>query len=393
MRDNIKKVGLYLGANYKGGALQYNQTMLDAVSTLPEKEFEKVICFSDEYWEKKVIEKGIKGHKIVSGYWGYHYNRLWRRFDLPLSIWRMICPFMHGFSKQLINRQCDIWIYPSQDSFSYEIPLPSIVTIYDLNHRYNNHFPEVSANGIYEKRERAYKAICKWSTGILVDSNIGKQQVIDCYGVGPSKIHVLPYVPPKYIFNKNVPKDFNERFKLPEKYIFYPAQFWEHKNHKNLILAIRKNLEKHPDINLVLSGSEKNAYEAVKQLVGSLGLAKKIFFLGYVPDEYMSELYRRARAMVMPTHFGPTNIPPLEAMATGCPVAVSNIYAMPEQLGEAALYFDPYSVDGIAEIIERLWVDDSLCARLAHLGFIKSKNWNQTHFNDRLNGILSIALS
>ena len=87
----------------------------------------------------------------------------------------------------------------------------------------------------------------------------------------------------------------------------------------------------------------------------------------------MPEFYRRARAMVMPTFFGPTNIPPLEAFALGCPVAVSNIYGIPEQVGDAALLFDPNSVEEIADCIERLWQDDALCASLISKGHARTE--------------------
>jgi len=90
----------------------------------------------------------------------------------------------------------------------------------------------------------------------------------------------------------------------------------------------------------------------------------------------------------MPTFFGPTNIPPLEAMALGCPVAVSDIYAMREQLGDAALYFRPNSVRDIINIMERLWQDDLLCEDLAQRGLQHHANWQQYHFNGRFLNIL-----
>jgi len=90
--------------------------------------------------------------------------------------------------------------------------------------------------------------------------------------------------------------------------------------------------------------------------------------------------------------FGPTNIPPLEAMAVGCPVAVSGIYAMPEQLGDAAVYFDPLSVEEIAHAIQRLWDDNALWDELAKRGLLRSNQWTQAHFNERLQAIIDYTL-
>ncbi len=97
--------------------------------------------------------------------------------------------------------------------------------------------------------------------------------------------------------------------------------------------------------------------------------------------------------MIMPTFFGPTNIPPLEAFATGCPAAVSNIYAMPEQVGNAALLFDPNSDEEIAETLLSLWTDDELLARLIKQGYQKSQAWNQNTFNSEFKSIIKSILA
>jgi glycosyltransferase involved in cell wall biosynthesis len=94
----------------------------------------------------------------------------------------------------------------------------------------------------------------------------------------------------------------------------------------------------------------------------------------------------------MPTHFGPTNIPPLEAFLVGCPVAVSGIYGIPEQVGDAALLFDPESVEEIAKCIERLWTDDALCVMLAAQGKQRAAAWGQEQFNARLREIIDVVL-
>lgn len=303
---------------------------------------------------------------------------------LPMAGWRNISYYCHSFARILIRQHCDLWIFPSQDIWSYRINIPSLVSIHDLMHRYEKRFPEVSVDGEYEERENCYKQICKWSKAILVDSKVGKEQVVESYGADCNKIYELPFVAPQYIYDSKSSDKFDKRYKLPEKFLFYPAQFWEHKNHKRLVLAVNSLVSKHPDINMVFVGSKKNGYESVFDMVCKLGLDKKIFFFGYVPNEDMPEFYRRARGMIMPTFFGPTNIPPLEANALGCPVAVSRIYAMPDQLQDAAIYFDPLSVEQMVDAIERIWTDDLLCADLKKHGLMRSGQWNQQGFNKKL---------
>jgi glycosyltransferase involved in cell wall biosynthesis len=185
--------------------------------------------------------------------------------------------------------------------------------------------------------------------------------------------------------------DFDDHYRLPGKYIFYPAQFWWHKNHGKLLEAIARLKGELPDLKLVLSGGRQNAYDAVVKQVQDLDLGDDVVFAGYVPDADMPEFYRRARAMVMPTYYGPTNVPPLEAFAVGCPVAISGTYGMPEQAGGAALHFDPDSAEEIAGCIRRLWTDDRLCAELAEKGKRRGAIWGQAQFNERFRQIVEAA--
>jgi glycosyltransferase involved in cell wall biosynthesis len=259
-------------------------------------------------------------------------------------------------------------------------------------HRYEKHFPEAGSSTQYRSREKHYQRMCIHSKAVLVDSEIGKQQSVESYHPNPDKIYVLPFVPPGYIHQIDESVNIFSIYNIPDKYIFYPAQFWEHKNHKALIRAMALNKEKGIDLNLVFVGEKKNAFNSINDLITELCLNKSITILDYIPDNHIPLFYRYARAMIMPTFFGPTNIPPLEAFATGCPAAVSNIYAMPEQVGEAALLFDPNSDEEIAETLFRLWTDDKLLKELINKGDKKTEEWNQVKFNERFKSIINEIL-
>ena len=110
--------------------------------------------------------------------------------------------------------------------------------------------------------------------------------------------------------------------------------------------------------------------------------------LGFVSDENMIYLYKHAVGMVMPSYFGPTNIPPLEAMALGCPVAVSDKYAMPEQVGKAGLLFNPDSPEEIAECIKKMWLDEELREKMKELGYKRIQRWTRREFCEKLYKII-----
>jgi glycosyltransferase involved in cell wall biosynthesis len=381
----MKKIGVYLGCSpVSGGMFQYAQTMLDAIAALPENEFQTVVAYASDDWLPHLAHYDLPSVRIEKSVVNTAVAEIWGRIGLPIGGWRKLAPMVHPASRQFLKERCDLWVFPSQDSWSYWVPVPALGTIHDLMHRYESRFPEVSAKGSYRRRELHYQRMCRWAKAVLVDSEVGKHQTHESYGLDSRQIYALPYTAPKHIYSTYEPPEFDSKYGLPGKYVFYPAQFWEHKNHKSLVRAAKKIFPVAPDIKLIFVGTKKNGYDSTRELVTSLGLSESVRFIDYVPDHEIGCFYRRARCLMMPTFFGPTNIPPLEAFVAGCPVAASNIYAMPEQLGDAALLFDPKSDEEIAQAMLRLWTDDEFCARLRERGFQRTARWNQSHFNQRL---------
>lgn len=384
-----KKIGLFLSEEPSGGGkFQYSLCILEAMSELPNKEYEVVVAYMNELWLDYLKDYKFRYFHVSRTYLDRIITKFWRVMRFSPRWVQQLSPHIYSPAKTLLKENRDIWIFPTHEALTYQVPVPSLAAMHDLMHRYERRFPEISANNIYKKREWNYRNICQWAKGLLVDSKVGKQQVIDSYGIAPEKIHVLPFTPPRYIYTKHTPDGFEKRYTLPPKFIFYPAQFWEHKNHKGLIEAAALLKDAISDLHIVFVGSKKEGYKGVCELVGRFKLTRNIHFIGYVPDIDMPEFYRRARAMIIPTFFGPTNIPPLEAIALSCPAAVPDIYGAREQMGEAALYFNPSSPQEIANAIERLWKDDTLCAELSKKGLLRSARWDQSHFNERLQKIL-----
>ncbi len=391
-----KKIGLFLFAEpYGGGAFQYSQSILRAALTLPQNEYEVVVACAEDAWQSQLPSNSIKVLRVkrLGLLWRLLSGRLWLLSGIPLPLLRRYSHLLNTTIPKIIKEDCDLWIFPSQDTWSYILPVRSLSVIHDLMHRYEKRFPEVSGSLNFNKRERHYKNVCRYSRGILVDSEVGKRQVIESYNVNEEILHVLPFVAPPYVYEKdNVLKNDLER-RLPAKFFFYPAQFWQHKNHEQLVSVIEYLRNKLPDIKIVFAGSPKNAYDDVRSHVANSSLSDHVIFLGYISDQDMVSIYRRARALIMPTYFGPTNIPPLEAFALGCPVAISNIYGIPEQVGDAALLFDPANMREIADVMYRLWTDDSLCFSLSEKGRKRAALWNNVSFQRRFADIIKLGSS
>ncbi|HVD62035.1 MAG TPA: glycosyltransferase family 1 protein [Gemmatimonadaceae bacterium] len=384
----MKRIGIILGSEPGGGVYQYAQAVLDAVLRMPEDEFELVIAYSNPIWLRHIPPGRAKVIPLEESFRSRIFNRLWHAANLPISLWRKIAASIDPNAAALVRARCELWICPSNESLAFRAQVPALGTIHDLMHIYEPHFPEAGSPEQIREREFHFRETCRWSLGVAVDSDVGRRQLCDAYDISPGRVFVLPYIAPKYIYDSARSLNRQTQNKLPPKYLFYPATFWLHKNHANLFAAIDKLRARYPDIRLVLAGSKQNGYDAALDQVKKLGITEHVQFLGYVPDESMYELYRRSRALIMPSFFGPTNIPQLEAFVAGCPVAVSRVYGVPDQVGDAALLFDPNSVDEIADCIERLWTDDTLCATLAEKGKRKAREWGPEQFSERLQEIV-----
>jgi len=380
----MKKIGIFLETPpHHGGTFQYCQTILDAVVALPREEFSVVVgCTSDIWQEHLASYEDVKVVRIPAGFWGRALGFAWLLLRLPMGLWRRICPLFHPMARAMLRERCDLWIFPAQDARSFQVPVPALVTILDVVHLYDGRrFPEAASRWELLYRVPTYANICRWARGIIVLSSIDRRQVLDAFHPPAGRLHVLPMVVPRYIEEAPTPPDFDGKYRLPAKYLFYPAQFWEHKNHKNLLQALAVLKPDLPDLKLVLVGSRKNAWNSVLKLMTDLRLVDDVLILGYVPDTDMPELYRRARALIYASCYGPTNLPPLEAMALGCPMALAEVTCMPDRVGDAALVFHQDSVAEMADCMRRLWTDDDLCAELAQKGKKRAASWEQPQFN------------
>jgi len=389
----MKKIGIILGAKPDGGVFQYSQSILDALLSFSADEYELVAVYTHAAWLGHIPAERMKILRIEDSLWDRGVNRLWHMSRMPNSAWRKVAYAFSSTVRTLVREKCDLWICPAHERWVYRAPIDALGTVHDLMHRYEPQFPEVSANGEAEQREFAFVETCRWAKGILVDSDTGKRQLLQAYDVRASSVFVLPYIPPAYIYSSTPSPVTAGNTTLPEKFFFYPAQFWFHKNHVSLFEALDRVRQKQPDVQLVLVGAAHNAHDQARKRITELGLEDHITILGYVPDAEIADLYRRSRAMIMPSFFGPTNIPQLEAFVLGCPVAVSNVYGVPEQVGDAALLFDPKSVDEIAACMERLWTDDSLCSELVARGKKQAAAWGPEQFRARFREIVTTLVA
>lgn len=373
-----KKVALLLVTDpLVGGGHQYALLIAECLKQLPSSHYELIGICCTKFWTRWCRKNHIKHFEYKGNVYDEKHIMRDLKFPLLSSIYNQ---YVTEIGRIVRKEKVDVLFVTAQLYSIPNINVKVIVPVHDLMHRYERSFPEVRSE--YRWREIILKSQAKFAAYILTDSKLGKQQFMESYLHNDKKashIIVLPFVVPNHIL------DIKEQYvEVPDKYVFYPAQFWKHKNHANLVKAIQILKKEIRDIYLVLVGSEMNCRKEIEEYITANGLEGNIRILGFVSNEKMVYLYRHAVGMIMPSYFGPTNIPPLEAMALGCPVAVSNRHAMPGQVGSAGLVFDPDSPEEIAECIRKLWNHKKLREEMIEKGYQKVKLWTADDFKRRV---------
>ncbi|HEX9605742.1 MAG TPA: glycosyltransferase family 1 protein [Gemmatimonadaceae bacterium] len=298
------------------------------------------------------------------------------------------------------DRALDLVIYPVYSVKAFETRVPSAVTVHDLNHRLYTEFPEIRALGEFERREYYFRNACRSALTLFVESETGKEDLLDYYadtGVDGDRIVVLPMLPASSV-NPRVSASerarVSDRYGLSEDYLFYPAQFWPHKNHLRLVEALY-HLKYGAGLTptLVLGGSYSGAlrrrtFAAAMRAARRLGVDRQVRHLGFIPDQDMSALYSAAACLVMPTFFGPTNIPVLEAFAMGCPVVTSDIRGIREQTDGAAVLVNPRDSEGIADGLRRVLTSTDLRTGLIRRGWEVLAKYTPQDYRRILKGAL-----
>jgi glycosyltransferase involved in cell wall biosynthesis len=210
---------------------------------------------------------------------------------------------------------------------------PAAATIHDLQHEA---FPEFFSRAQLAYRRRVYGSAVRHSRIVIADSEHVRGELIDRYGLEPAQVRTIHLA----VDHGRFAPDGRDR----QPFLLYPANLWPHKNHERLFQAFALVRRERPELRLALTGADHEG-EALPPGVESRG---------HVSVDELVELYRSAAALVYPSLYEGFGIPCLEAMACGCPVAASRVASLPEVCGNAAVYFDPRSVESIAEGIREV---------------------------------------
>lgn len=298
-----------------------------------------------------------------------------RMWDPRLLKWAKKISTFNAFEKVLVENNIDLVYFLTPDGRARDLErLNYIATIWDLCHRDDPEFPESRWDHHQEVRDRNCKEILPKATAILADSELGRTNLIHRYGLDAERIHVMPFeaaisTQSNCSEANAINIDIREKYNLDVPYIFYPAQFWAHKNHIYLLEGLADLQKRHGiTIGAIFTGADKGNLDYVKRYAAAISMDKNIRFGGFVSNEEIAPLYKQSLALVMPTYFGPTNLPPLEAFQLGVPVLYSNKAGLREQVGDAALLMDLKRPSSMADHLAALFSNVQLRAALVEKG-------------------------
>ena len=279
----------------------------------------------------------------------------------------------HETSEAIIHRELDQGAYdlffcPLLALDPLHVYVPSAITIPDLQHEY---FPEFFDKSTLEWRRRTFQSSVFYADTVFTISEHSKSTIVDKFRVDPAKVVVVGLdVDPEFRCPPTI--EAQQAFRdlgIPEPYIYFPANFWRHKNHSTLLRALRLLVESgYPDLTLVLTGAPSTGMDRVQAEVAKLKLTRNVRFLGYQPRPIVAEIYRHSACLVFVSLFEGFGIPILEAFHTGTPVVTARGTSCPEVARDAAILVNENDAASVASGIRRAITELDLKADLIAKG-------------------------
>src|SRR6185295_9440014 len=164
-----------------------------------------------------------------------------------------------------------------------------------------------------------------------------------------------------------------EKYKLPGSYLLFAGRLNARKNIRGLIKSLRFLDDK--SIKLVIVGEENWKAPEINGLLSQKEIRERIIFTGFVADDELAAIYAMSKIFCFPSFAEGFGLPPLEAMASGIPVVVSNSTSFPEVCGDAAVYVNPAQAESIAQAINSLLGDTQLYSQKKQKGFVQAAKY------------------
>jgi glycosyltransferase involved in cell wall biosynthesis len=379
MEDKIRTIGIVNAthSSRSGGGFHYIMTLIAGL--VKESDLKVIVFYDDPAFpdlcspSQRLSLVRLEGNESV-----------FTKFVRGISTLAAIRSGLLGRFR--VIREHDIDLLISFDSLiGFHLGIPFLSFVGDIMYKYYPSLPEYSLRRRMV-RDLSVRMLIRHAEYTAVDSEESKKDLIKFFHADPLRLRPIPLCAPPHVYryaNDSMVKgdDFVAGRRLPQNFLFYPAQFWSHKNHENLVRALHLiRQKKGVEIPVVFVGSAWDSYEKVQSVLRELNMVHLVHCLGYLAEAEVVALYRKATALVFASFADYTSIPIVEAMVLGKPIVCANVFSLPEQAGSAAIYFDPFDIDDIAEKVHRIWIDASLRTELSANGRARSGDFSPEKF-------------
>jgi len=259
------------------------------------------------------------------------------------------------------------------------VPPQTVVTVHDIGfHR----FPQLYKRRQVHIHEIAMKEIKKKAARIITVSEFSGREIAEAYGIDPSRIAITPnginhddYHP---ITDADAIEERLRRYQISRPFFLSVGRLEAKKNIVMLIKAFtsfKTRLGVGSPYRLVLVGTPGFGYEDIKREIANSTFKSDIIELGYIPEADKPYLMNAAEALIHPSFYEGFGIPPVEAMACGCPVLSSNATSLPEVCGDAAMFFSPAEPEELSHAMAQFIGDGSMKEKMRTAGLVRAKQY------------------
>jgi glycosyltransferase involved in cell wall biosynthesis len=302
----------------------------------------------------------------------------------PVSNWRTMLVKLRlpgvrdPFSAQIDALGLDLVHYPGTRMQEFALRTPVVLTFFDMQEEF---FP-----AFFPVRERIGRSLAKRravarARTVIAPTRFTAAALEKRYGTPREKIACIPAgVGPEFspVGVSGERERLCARYDVPMgDFVFFPANPWPHKNHERLLRAVRRLSETLGlTVPLVCTGRLEGERRSIAAMAAAAGLDHdQVRDLGFIDHAQMPALFRAARLVAFPTLFEGFGLPVIEAMASGCPVACSDIPPLREIAGDSARYCDATREESVAEALAEVWQDAGLRAALAERGLVRAREF------------------
>jgi len=300
-----------------------------------------------------------------------------KRLDVEKVESQRYLPLLEAYRlSRIVQGLSDIVHLPNQHFARYALFLknPFIVTVHDLVRCCSGFTRETIIEKILIKLDIRY---IKRASHIIAVSQHTKNDLIKYLKIPDNRISVIYNGVDHSIF-----KPYNIKL-LDKPYILYVGSERPRKNLGRLFEAFAKLKKEFPELKLLKVGasgrSEKYRRDTIKKL-DSLKITQDIIFVDHLSELDLAHYYSSATLLAYPSLYEGFGLPPLEAMACGCPVITSNTSSLPEVVGEAGIMVNPYDTNSLVQAMRRVLTDDKLRGDMVRKGLEQAKrfSWEKT---------------